>query len=111
MFVFLFSSRRRHTSCALVTGVQTCALPIWGRQHGLAILLVNWLGLGFGPLLVGIASDIAGDPEALGRVMAIAIPIMLALSAGIAAAGARAQARSAMLILQETTPGRPSSTT
>src|SRR3546814_2669729 len=26
--VFLFSSRRRHTSCALVTGVQTCALPI-----------------------------------------------------------------------------------
>src|SRR3546814_5598175 len=27
--VFFFSSRRRHTSCALVTGVQTCALPIW----------------------------------------------------------------------------------
>src|SRR3546814_8381499 len=28
MFCFFFSSRRRHTSCALVTGVQTCALPI-----------------------------------------------------------------------------------
>src|SRR3546814_5360493 len=28
---FLFSSRRRHTRCALVTGVQTCALPISGR--------------------------------------------------------------------------------
>src|SRR3546814_5366894 len=28
MFVFFFSSRRRHTICALVTGVQTCALPI-----------------------------------------------------------------------------------
>src|SRR3546814_9879358 len=27
---FLFSSRRRHTRCALVTGVQTCALPILG---------------------------------------------------------------------------------
>src|SRR3546814_5153916 len=27
-FVF-FSSRRRHTRCALVTGVQTCALPIY----------------------------------------------------------------------------------
>src|SRR3546814_4145774 len=27
-FVFFFSSRRRHTRCALVTGVQTCALPI-----------------------------------------------------------------------------------
>src|SRR3546814_4185483 len=25
---FFFASRRRHTSCALVTGVQTCALPI-----------------------------------------------------------------------------------
>src|SRR3546814_16913401 len=31
--MFFFSSRRRHTRCALVTGVQTCALPIlhpWG---------------------------------------------------------------------------------
>src|SRR3546814_14826875 len=28
--MFLFSSRRRHPSCALVTGVQTCALPIYG---------------------------------------------------------------------------------
>src|SRR3546814_15926192 len=27
-FFFFFSSRRRHTRCALVTGVQTCALPI-----------------------------------------------------------------------------------
>src|SRR3546814_2087522 len=27
--VFFFSSRRRHTRCALVTGVQTCALPIY----------------------------------------------------------------------------------
>src|SRR3546814_8318139 len=26
--MFVFSSRRRHTRCALVTGVQTCALPI-----------------------------------------------------------------------------------
>src|SRR3546814_14110100 len=30
MCVFFFSSRRRHTRCALVTGVQTCALPIFG---------------------------------------------------------------------------------
>src|SRR3546814_18518548 len=28
---FFFSSRRRHTRCALVTGVQTCALPISKR--------------------------------------------------------------------------------
>src|SRR3546814_2210101 len=33
VFIFFFSSRRRHTSCALVTGVQTCALPIsLGRE-------------------------------------------------------------------------------
>src|SRR3546814_14935539 len=29
MCMFFFSSRRRHTRCALVTGVQTCALPIF----------------------------------------------------------------------------------
>src|SRR3546814_6042390 len=28
VIVFFFASRRRHTRCALVTGVQTCALPI-----------------------------------------------------------------------------------
>src|SRR3546814_2782912 len=28
-YIFFFSSRRRHTRCALVTGVQTCALPIY----------------------------------------------------------------------------------
>src|SRR3546814_7520121 len=32
MCFFFFSSRRRHTSCALVTGVQTCALPISRRS-------------------------------------------------------------------------------
>src|SRR3546814_3617509 len=38
---FFFSSRRRHTRCALVTGVQTCALPILGRiaqRHGVIAL-------------------------------------------------------------------------
>src|SRR3546814_14851355 len=32
MYFFFFSSRRRHTRCALVTGVQTCALPICPRR-------------------------------------------------------------------------------
>src|SRR3546814_19364446 len=32
--IFFFSSRRRHTRCALVTGVQTCALPISGVAAG-----------------------------------------------------------------------------
>src|SRR3546814_9648787 len=35
VFVFL-SSRRRHTICALVTGVQTCALPISRAVRGLS---------------------------------------------------------------------------
>src|SRR3546814_7275602 len=33
MRVFFFSSRRRHTRCALVTGVQTCARPISSRYN------------------------------------------------------------------------------
>src|SRR3546814_2686228 len=33
---FFFSSRRRHTRCALVTGVQTCALPIYGETGAAA---------------------------------------------------------------------------
>src|SRR3546814_1470051 len=34
IWIFFFSSRRRHTRCALVTGVQKCALPIsWRRER------------------------------------------------------------------------------
>src|SRR3546814_8384026 len=36
-FCFFFSSIRRHTRCALVTGVQTCALPISQRRQGATI--------------------------------------------------------------------------
>src|SRR3546814_2413652 len=35
---FFFSSRRRHTRCALVTGVQTCALPISRERDPLAAI-------------------------------------------------------------------------
>src|SRR3546814_12072553 len=46
--VFFFSSRRRHTRCALVTGVQTCALPIFRRfssaHAAYAPLLLNSAG-------------------------------------------------------------------
>src|SRR3546814_7723855 len=40
LFFFLFSSRRRHTRCALVTGVQTCALPIYAPPRRTAISAV-----------------------------------------------------------------------
>src|SRR3546814_2624525 len=41
MYLF-FSSRRRHTRCALVTGVQTCALPIWASLWADAQLGPGW---------------------------------------------------------------------
>src|SRR3546814_8074397 len=41
---FFFSSRRRHTRCALVTGVQTCALPIC---HGWPLSSDSWEGTAF----------------------------------------------------------------
>src|SRR3546814_7640719 len=49
--VFFFSSRRRHTRCALVTGVQTCALPILkygkrleaAREGPAGEALLNWI--------------------------------------------------------------------
>src|SRR3546814_937884 len=45
---FYFSSRRRHTRCALVTGVQTCALPIYGvlLRVGLQDRALGLAGLG-----------------------------------------------------------------
>src|SRR3546814_1174051 len=41
----VFSSRRRHTRCALVTGVQTCALPISLVRPAEVGRLVNQIGL------------------------------------------------------------------
>src|SRR3546814_7217489 len=38
---FFFSSRRRHTRCALVTGVQTCALPIFSREAAMRLNVFN----------------------------------------------------------------------
>src|SRR3546814_4980886 len=54
---FFFSSRRRHTRCALVTGVQTCALPILLRvkplsreQHMRVSWSCNLLDIGTRPV-------------------------------------------------------------
>src|SRR3546814_2594502 len=48
---FFFSSRRRHTRCALVTGVQTCALPI---SH--YAVQIERLGLGW-PEISALVED------------------------------------------------------
>src|SRR3546814_9170046 len=52
LLCFFFSSRRRHTRCALVTGVQTCALPI--SVLGERVSLRQWAGLALG--LAGVVA-------------------------------------------------------
>src|SRR3546814_6741158 len=47
--IFFFSSRRRHTRCALVTGVQTCALPLVPTDR--SIFIRNAVQLFFGQFL------------------------------------------------------------
>src|SRR3546814_2149721 len=63
--VFFFSSRRRHTRCALVTGVQTCALPIFAqrildlavaRQRGVVVDAQAGGGLELGLVVVADAA-------------------------------------------------------
>src|SRR3546814_9683392 len=59
---FFLSSRRRHTRCALVTGVQTCALPIWIWSFNflsVAILGVAALRWGAGPERICAAALLA----------------------------------------------------
>src|SRR3546814_9052800 len=67
-FVFFFSSRRRHTRCALVTGVQTCALPICAIEvtgDDLALLLLaaehEWQNVE--PAIFGTLLERALDPQ------------------------------------------------
>src|SRR3546814_16091970 len=62
VFCFVFSSRRLHTSCALVTGVQTRALPILRRAR----LLIPVRGC----FMAGCAETVpgrAGAPRLHGR--------------------------------------------
>src|SRR3546814_3521676 len=70
--LFFFSSRRRHTRCALVTGVQTCALPIFivtdAAYHGRRISVV-----------VDTGSPITIGNLALRRLPAAAFAILMSL--------------------------------
>src|SRR3546814_4883103 len=64
--VFVFASRRGHTSCELVTGVQTCALPIDATAKWEAVaraVEAVRAGDGMRPVLVGTRS--VGDSEAV----------------------------------------------
>src|SRR3546814_7288646 len=68
---FFFSSRRRHTRCALVTGVQTCALPICTGAEALREQLRGVFGLVAEHVLTAVAGEgeqvqvrFAGDARA-----------------------------------------------
>src|SRR3546814_5698000 len=63
---FFFSSRRRHTRCALVTGVQTCALPICRTACGVTLDDEDLALGGVGRLAVGqLARQTAAAQQAL----------------------------------------------
>src|SRR3546814_1595374 len=69
MYVFFFfSSRRRHTRCALVTGVQTCALPISPAILGGHAVLA---GLG------GAGAALRGERPGLRQFAAHRLPVVL----------------------------------
>src|SRR3546814_10059072 len=60
IWLFFFSSRRRHTRCALVTGVQTCALPIFIPVLTTRVGAPDRVGLNMGEL----PFDRIGIPDA-----------------------------------------------
>src|SRR3546814_7321439 len=58
--MFFLSSRRRHTRCALVTGVQTCALPIFNGISGLCITKLDVLN-GVEQIKIGVGYRYKGE--------------------------------------------------
>src|SRR3546814_6087729 len=68
-----FSSRRRHTRCALVTGVQTCALPISdaGRHDLQTEHAIGGLNVAVGHFRKEISSARADGADSLQRVHAL----------------------------------------
>src|SRR3546814_20387095 len=59
--MFFFSSRRRHTRCAVVTGVQTCALPIsvaLKLEEGAALAWLYWHGEVLGRRDEGLGTEV-----------------------------------------------------
>src|SRR3546814_8327318 len=80
---FFFSSRRRHTRCALVTGVQTCALPISPVADDVAALrdaalkddvawdIVEGLTTEIGPRLAGTEAEARARASAAAKLKAL----------------------------------------
>src|SRR3546814_10705369 len=71
---FFFSRRRRHTRCALVTGVQTCALPISGLPFTALRRVLDISG--DGPNNDGGPVDLARDAALAAGIAINGLPIM-----------------------------------
>src|SRR3546814_8323793 len=71
MWVCFFSSRRRHTRCALVTGVQTCALPILRFRERYIIVQHRAVALPSRPNIYQAYNALLGAPEPLETAMAL----------------------------------------
>src|SRR3546814_16311513 len=77
-FVFFFSSRRRHTICALVTGVQTCALPIFVNKTDRPDARIAEVEAESHDLLLGLASDLVDDVPDLDVDALLDVPVVYA---------------------------------
>src|SRR3546814_11683930 len=83
LLLFFFSSRRRHTRCALVTGVQTCALPISGagRPAGFSVASTTDISRGRSADETPLAIELRHISKAFGAVQANR-DVCLAVKAG-----------------------------
>src|SRR3546814_6542416 len=80
--VFFFSSRRRHTRCALVTGVQTCAVPI-SFETKRAKARIDVVGLILLVVSVGafqIVLDTGREHDWFGSVWIVGLAVVAAIS-------------------------------
>src|SRR3546814_19283014 len=114
---FFFSSRRRHTRCALVTGVQTCALPILVAEaqrsrapiQAVADRVSGWFVPGV--VLVAVATFViwmlVGPEPRFGHALLNAIAVLF-IPLRVASLGARPS--SAMMGSTFSTTQMPSST-
>src|SRR3546814_1433733 len=101
--LFFFSSRRRHTRCALVTGVQTCALPICWRYERVPAYQAEHAGAdGSGDQLVApmpgrivLVRVAGGDSVAQGQELLVMEAMKMELSLKAPRDGVVAQVRTA----------------
>src|SRR3546814_9371400 len=116
--MFFFSSRRRHTRCALVTGVQTWALPIWVRirvdhavQSGDLLIavgdhrIIELLPLGGFDVLFPAAVRVDRIDRQADRLHAALVPF--GAQAGDLAQFGRADRGEILWMAEEQPPGRP----